>query len=64
MKPHLFKVSVTQWACSPSINDKHILRCIFGDTAKQAFERYDVATNAHCMYAAIPTPLEWLIQRK
>jgi hypothetical protein len=40
-RPHLYLVSKTQWACSPSVNDKHILRCIFGDTAKQAFQNFE-----------------------
>ena len=38
--PHLYKVSSTQWACSPSKEDKHILRCIFGDDAEQAFNSF------------------------
>lgn len=39
--PHLYKVSSTQWACSPSKDDKHILRCKFGDTPLQAFRCFN-----------------------
>lgn len=63
MKPYLYKVSQTQWACSRSKNDKHILRCIFGDTAKQAFERLEW-NRIDFGVIAIPVPLDWITLKK
>ncbi len=46
MRPHLFKVSSTKWACSPSKEDKHLMRCGFGDTFDEAFNSF-LARKVH-----------------